>query len=85
MQRPPPAPAAGKKKLQWSRIWGGSSSSHGGVVVRQQQVVTLDRMVPLKSCPTIWIATLSTMNHLLDGGTITRCHILCFQILHGRC
>ncbi|XP_066164419.1 uncharacterized protein [Oryza sativa Japonica Group] len=30
LQRPPPVPAAGKKKLQWSRIWGGSSSSHGG-------------------------------------------------------
>ncbi|EEC81118.1 hypothetical protein OsI_23991 [Oryza sativa Indica Group] len=23
LQRPPPVPAAGKKKLQWSRIWGG--------------------------------------------------------------
>uniref|UniRef100_I1PMA2 BED-type domain-containing protein n=1 Tax=Oryza glaberrima TaxID=4538 RepID=I1PMA2_ORYGL len=30
LQRPPPAPTAGKKKLQWSRIWGGSSSSNNG-------------------------------------------------------
>ena len=26
-QRPPTIPTAGKKKMQWRRIWGGSSSS----------------------------------------------------------